>query len=138
MLMPKLVEADVKSQYPGGPSGIVGVNAKGDGDRRAAALAYLDWMTSDEANRAEVKFANGTVPVNAGVSSFGGGNVEKMVEFSSNLVTYLDWNWPPEVTRAFQEGIQSCVAGQTSAAEAAEGAQQALDQLVGNGYTFLK
>lgn len=138
MLMPKLVDGDVKSQYPGGPSGIVGVNAKSEGDRGAAARAFIDWMTTDEANREEVKFNNGTVPVNAGVEPFGGGVVEKMVDFSSNLVTYLDWNWPPEVTRAFQEGIQGCVAGQLSAADAAQGAQEALDQLVANGYKFLQ
>ena len=84
----------------------------------------------------EVKFAGGTVPVNAGVKSFGGPVVEKMVGFSGKLVTYLDWNWPPEVTRAFQEGIQGGVAGQVTAADAAASAQQALDQLVAKGYKF--
>jgi len=136
MLMPKLVDGDVKSQYPGGPSGIVGVIAKTDPDRQAAAQAFIDWVTTDDADAAEVKFANGTVPVNTGVKPFGGGVVEKLVGYSENLVTYLDWNWPPEVTRAFQEGIQGGVAGQVSAADAAAGAQQALDQLVSNGYKF--
>ena len=93
-------------------------------------------MTTDDADAAEVKFANGTVPVNAGVKPFGGGVVEKLVGYSANLVTYLDWNWPPEVTRAFQEGIQGGVAGQVSAADAAASAQQALDQLVSGGYKF--
>lgn len=138
MLMPKLVDGEVKSQYPGGPSGIVGINSKSAPDRQAAAQAFLDWVTTDDADTAEVKFTNGTVPVNAGVKPFGGGNVEKMVGFSSNLVTYLDWNWPPEVTRAFQEGIQGGVAGQTTAVDAAGAAQQALDQLVSNGYKFLQ
>jgi raffinose/stachyose/melibiose transport system substrate-binding protein len=136
MLMPKLVDGDVKSQYPGGPSGIVGVIAKNDPDRQAAAQAFIDWVTTDDADAAEVKFANGTVPVNAGVKPFGGGVVEKLVGYSENLVTYLDWNWPPEVTRAFQEGIQGGVAGQVSAADAASSAQDALDQLVSNGYKF--
>jgi raffinose/stachyose/melibiose transport system substrate-binding protein len=136
MVMPKLVTADVKSQYPGGPSGIVGVNSKSDANRQAAAQAFIDWVTTDDADAAEVKFANGTVPVNSGVKPFGGGVVEKLVGLSSNLVTYLDWNWPPEVTRAFQEGIQGGVAGQVSAADAAASAQQALDQLVSNGYKF--
>jgi len=136
MLMPKLVDGDVKSQYPGGPSGIVGVIAKNDADRQAAAQAFIDWVTTDDADAAEVKFANGTVPVNTGVKPFGGGVVEKLVGYSENLVTYLDWNWPPEVTRAFQEGIQGGVAGQISAADAASSAQDALDQLVSNGYKF--
>jgi raffinose/stachyose/melibiose transport system substrate-binding protein len=59
-----------------------------------------------------------------------------MVGISGNLVTYLDWNWPPEVTRAFQEGIQGGVAGQVTAADAAASAQQALDALVAKGYKF--
>jgi raffinose/stachyose/melibiose transport system substrate-binding protein len=136
MLMPKLVDGDVKSQYPGGPSAIVGVIAKTDPDRQAAAKAFIDWVTTDDADAAEVKFANGTVPVNTGVKPFGGGVVEKLVGLSANLVTYLDWNWPPEVTRAFQEGIQGGVAGQISAADAAQSAQDALDQLISNGYKF--
>lgn len=138
MLMPRLVEGNVKSQYPGGPSEVVGIVAKNDPDRLAAAQAFIDWVTTDNADAAEVKFANGTVPVNAGVKPFGGGVVEKLVGYSSELVTYLDWNWPPEVTRAFQEGIQGGVAGQVSAEDAAASAQQALDQLIGNGYKFLQ
>jgi raffinose/stachyose/melibiose transport system substrate-binding protein len=138
MLMPKLVTTDAQSQYPGGPSGIVGINSKSDPDRQAAAQAFLDWVTTDDADAAEVKFANGTVPVNAGIKPFGGGVVEKMVGFSSRLVTYLDWNWPPEVTRSFQEGIQGGVAGQAEAVEVAESAQQTLEQLVSRGYKFLQ
>ena len=136
MLMPKLVEADVQSQYPGGPSGIVGVRADNDPDRQAAARAFVEWITTDAADAAEVKDANGTVPVNAAVESFGGPIVEKMVGLSSNLVTYLDWNWPPEVTRAFQEGIQGGVAGQATGEEIAGTAQAALDRLVAGGYKF--
>jgi raffinose/stachyose/melibiose transport system substrate-binding protein len=138
MLMPKLVAADVKSQYPGGPGAIVGVNAKSDPDRQAAALAFIDWATTDAADEAEIKFGNGTVPVNTGVKPIGGGVVKKLVGLSPNLVTYLDWNWPPEITRSVQEGIQGGVAGQVSAAEAAESAQKTLDRLVANGYKFLQ
>ena len=80
MLMPRLVTADVQSQYPGGPSGIVGVNSKSEPDRQAAALGLPYWVTTDDADAAEVKFANGTVPVNAGIKPFGGGVVEKMAD----------------------------------------------------------
>src|SRR5262249_36071276 len=83
MVMPKLVDGDVKSNCPGGPSGIVGVNSKSDPDRQAAAQAFIDWVTTDDADAAEVKFANGTVPVNAGVKPFGGGVVEKLVGLSA-------------------------------------------------------
>jgi raffinose/stachyose/melibiose transport system substrate-binding protein len=137
MLMPKLVAADVKSQYPGGPGAVVGVNAKNDPDRQAAAIAFIDSVTTDGADEAEIKFGAGTVPVNAAVKPIGGGVVEKLVSLSPNFVTYLDWNWPPEITRSFQEGIQGGIAGQVSAADAAAAAQKSLDKLVANGYKFL-
>ena len=54
-LMPKLVDGDVRSQYPGGPTAIVGVNGKADADRQAAAIAFVDWITTDEANAPVVK-----------------------------------------------------------------------------------
>ncbi len=135
-LMPKLVDADVKSNYPGGPSAIVGVNSKADADRQAAAIAFIDWITSDEANAPIVKFNNGTVPVNKAVHAFGGPVVDKLVGLSDNLVTYLDWNWPPEITRVFQEGIQAGVAGQGTAQDVASAAQVQLEKLVAGGYSF--
>jgi raffinose/stachyose/melibiose transport system substrate-binding protein len=135
-LMPKLVDGDVKSNYPGGPAAIISIDSKADADRQAAALAYIDWITSDEANGPVVKFNNGTVPVNKAVSAFGGPVVDKLVGLSDNLVTYLDWNWPPEVTRAFQEGIQAGVAGQGTAEEVGANAQAALDKLIADGYAF--
>jgi raffinose/stachyose/melibiose transport system substrate-binding protein len=137
MLMPKLVAADVKSQYPGGPGAVVAINAKSDPDRQAAALAFVDFVTTDAADEAEIKFGNGTVPVNTAVKPVGGGVVEKLVSLSPSLVTYLDWNWPPEITRSVQESIQGGVAGQVSAADAAASVQKTLDRLVANGYKFL-
>jgi raffinose/stachyose/melibiose transport system substrate-binding protein len=136
MLMPKLVADDVKPQYPGGPSGIVGLNSKSAADLKEAAFAFADWVTNDAADAAEVKFAHGNVPVNAGVKPFGGGAAEKLVGLSANLITYPDWNWPPEITRSFQESIQGGIVGQVSPAEAAEAAQRTLERLVGNGYSF--
>jgi raffinose/stachyose/melibiose transport system substrate-binding protein len=135
-LMPKLVDGDVKSNYPGGPAALIAIDSKASADRQAAAMAYIDWITSDEANGPVVKFNNGTVPVNKATSAFGGPVVDKLVGLSDNLVTYLDWNWPPEVTRAFQEGIQAGVAGQGTAEEVAANAQGALDKLINDGYSF--
>jgi raffinose/stachyose/melibiose transport system substrate-binding protein len=138
MLMPKLVAQDVKSQYPGGPGAVLGINAKSDPDHQAAALAFIEFVTTDAADEAEVKFGNETVPVNKAVRPVGGGVVEKLVGLSPNLVTYLDWDWPPEITRSFQEGIQGGVVGQMSATDAAASAQRTLDKLVANGYKFLR
>lgn len=53
-----------------------------------------------------------------------------------NMTTYLDWYWPPEVTRAFQEGIQAGVAGNLTAAAVAKDIQSTFDGLVAGGYKF--
>ena len=135
-LMPLLGEGGAHATYPGGPSAIIGVNSGATADRQAASIAFIDWITSDQANAAAVKFNNGTVPVNTAVAAAGGPVVDKMVVLSDNLVTYLDWNWPPEVTHVFQEGIQAGVGGQTTAEQVAADAQAALDKLVAAGYTF--
>jgi hypothetical protein len=72
------------------------------------------------------------------VKPFGSGAAEKLVGLSSNLITYPDWNWPPEITRSFQESIQGGIVGQVSAEEAAASAQRTFDRLVNNGYKFLE
>jgi hypothetical protein len=52
------------------------------------------------------------------------------------MVTYLDWFWPPEITRAFQEGLQAGLAGRIKAEEMAKSVQATFDRLVSNGYSF--
>ncbi|MCX5478073.1 ABC transporter substrate-binding protein [Kaistia geumhonensis] len=136
MLMPNLVGGDVRSQFPGGPAAVLGVPAKVEGDRRAAALALVNALTSNEANAEVVKVNSGTVPVNTAVKGSDTPVVAKLIQLSDGLVTYLDWNWPPEITRVFQEGIQAGVAGQQTGAQVAEKAQATLDRLVGEGYAF--
>lgn len=136
MLMPDLVGGGVKSQFPGGPAAVLGVPAKVEGDRKAAVLGLIDALTSNEANAEVVKSNNGTVPVNTAVKGSDTPVIAKLIKLSDGLVTYLDWNWPPEITRVFQEGIQAGVAGQQSGAQVAEKAQATLDRLVSEGYAF--
>jgi raffinose/stachyose/melibiose transport system substrate-binding protein len=136
MLMPKLVDGEAKSQFPGGPAGVIGIPARVEGDRKAAILALLADLTSDAANTTIVRDNNGTVPVNQSVKGSDIPQVSKLIQLSDGLVTYLDWNWPPEITRVFQEGMQAGVAGQMSAEDVAAKAQATLDRLVGEGYAF--
>ena len=56
--------------------------------------------------------------------------------FINRMVEYLDWFWPPEITRAFQEGLQAGLAGRIKAEEMAKNAQATFDRLVSNGYSF--
>ncbi len=136
MLMPNLVGGDVKSQFPGGPAAVLAVPAKVEGDRKAATLALVAALTSDQANAEVIKLNNGTVPVNTAVKGSDVPQIAKLIKLSDGLVTYLDWNWPPEITRVFQEGMQAGVAGQTTGAAVAEKAQATLDRLVSEGYAF--
>jgi raffinose/stachyose/melibiose transport system substrate-binding protein len=57
-------------------------------------------------------------------------------ECAPNQKTYLDWNWPPEITRSFQEQQQALVAGTTKPDAAAATIQTVFDQLVADGYVF--
>ena len=57
-------------------------------------------------------------------------------ECAPNQTTYLDWYWPPEITRAFQENQQAIVAGSKKADEAAQDIQKTFDGLVKDGYKF--
>ncbi|HHY83369.1 MAG TPA: extracellular solute-binding protein [Clostridiales bacterium] len=62
---------------------------------------------------------------------------QKYAEKSTPVTdTWLDWYWPPEVTKAFQEQIQMVVGGQTSAEEAMAYIQSVLDELYAEGYDF--
>jgi ABC-type glycerol-3-phosphate transport system substrate-binding protein len=56
---------------------------------------------------------------------------------ADNQTTYLDWFWPPEITRAFQENQQSLVAGSKKPDQAAADIQKVLDGLYKNGYKFV-
>ncbi len=53
-----------------------------------------------------------------------------------NMTTYLDWYWPPEITRAFQEGIQAGVAGNLTAENVAKDIQNTFAGLLAQGYKF--
>jgi ABC-type glycerol-3-phosphate transport system substrate-binding protein len=53
-----------------------------------------------------------------------------------NQIVYLDWFWPPEITRSFQEQQQAIVAGTVKPDEAAANIQKAMDELYFDGYEF--
>lgn len=49
---------------------------------------------------------------------------------------YLDWFYPPEVTAAFQDGIQAGVAKQKTAQEVAQDVQAAWQKVQASGWKF--
>jgi raffinose/stachyose/melibiose transport system substrate-binding protein len=136
ILMPNLVGKPVESQYPGGPGTVLSIPSKIDSRRKDAAMKLIDFLTTDSSNTEAVQLNGGAVPVNANVNPTDVPVYAKEKEIIHQMVTYLDWFWPPEITRAFQEGLQAGLAGRVKAEEMAKNVQTTFDRLVSNGYSF--
>jgi raffinose/stachyose/melibiose transport system substrate-binding protein len=136
MLMPKLVDKPVDAQYPGGPGTVLGIPSKIDPKRKDAALKLIDFLTTDESNAEAVKTNGGAVPVNVNVAPTDIPVYTKEKTIIQQMVTYLDWYWPPEITRAFQEGLQAGLAGRIKAEDMAKNVQTIFDKLVAGGYSY--
>ena len=138
-LLPYLTPGRVQPQYPGGPGLALTIFSGATPERQATALAFLDFFTSDDNVQFLANEANWAAPSNVNVRAEG---INPLMEYFSDnvaehLVTYLDWYWPPEITRAFQEGIQAGVALQRTAEEVAQDIQDEFDRLVAAGYEFV-
>ncbi len=136
MLMPKLVEQNVKSQFPGGMGGVITLPSKVESSRRAVALKLIDSLTQDDSDALNVQLNGGAIPVNANAKPLDVPVYAKEKNLLGQMTIYLDWNWPPEITRAFQEGIQLGLAGRATAPAVAKNIQSILERLVQGGYTF--
>jgi raffinose/stachyose/melibiose transport system substrate-binding protein len=139
-LMPPLrsvEDPNIARMLPGGTGAATGIYANIAPERMDVAFSILDLMTSDE----WVKWANDVnkdpVSTNANVQASDDPLALKYAEeCSANQFTYLDWYWPPEITRAFQENEQAMVVGTKTPMEAAEAIQQVLEELYADGYKF--
>lgn len=139
-LMPPLrsvEDANLKRMLPGGTGSATGIYAKIAPERLDLAMDILDLMTSDQ----WVKWSNDTnkdpVSTNKNVEASDDVlAVKYATECADNQFTYLDWYWPPEITRAYQENQQAVVAGTKNPQEAADAVQKVLDDLYKDGYKF--
>jgi ABC-type glycerol-3-phosphate transport system substrate-binding protein len=136
MLMPALYDGAGRSQFPGGPRLVLGIPQKVAPERLGVVRELADYLTADAQNDQIVKLNGGTVPCNRNVAPSDEPFVQKERNFEPQLSTYLDWYWPPEITRVFQEGIQAGIAGKAKPEEVAQNAQTTLDRLVRDGYSF--
>ncbi len=128
---------DANRMLPGGTGAADGIYANIADERLDLAFSVLDLMTSDE----WVGWANKTFadPVSTNVNVEASDDplsLKYAEECAPMQFTYLDWYWPPEITRAFQENQQALVAGSKTPDAAAESIQQVLDELYADGYTF--
>ena len=139
-LMPPLRavdDANVKRQLPGGTGSALGVYAEIASERAELAQSVADLMTSDQWVKWLNELNGDAVSCNKDVvASEDPLALEYGEECSPNQITYLDWYWPPEITRAFQENQQAIVAGSRNPEEAAEAIQGVLDDLYEDGYEF--
>jgi len=131
-------DTNVMRQLPGGTGAAVGIYSKIAPEREEIALAILDFMTSDEMTTIRNQNGADAVSTNVNVAPSDDPLALRYAEIGSPAqITYLDWYWPPEITRAFQEHQQALVAGTETPDVAAQGIQDAMDELYADGYEFV-
>jgi len=129
-LLPKIVDKpEVKSQYPGGTGIALSIPVGVAPERRKLAESFLDFVTRDE-SMAVYRDTNKLAVLTTKLEGSNDPLSKQVAGLVDNLTTYLDWLWPPQITRAFQEGIQAGVAKQKNADEVASDIQKEFDKLV--------
>lgn len=130
-------DGTVKRMLPGGTGSATCIYAKIAPERLDVARKILDLMTSDQWVKWSNDLNKDPVSTNAKVqASTDELAVKYAKECADNQFTYLDWYWPPEITRSFQENQQAIVAGTKKPDEAAAAIQKTLDDLYKDGYKF--
>lgn len=135
---PLMVEdKTVKRQLPGGTGDALGIYSGIKPERLEIVKQIVDFWSNDE----NIKWFNDLngdpVSTNMNVQASSDPLAIKYAkECADAQTTYLDWFWPPEITRSFQEQQQQLVAGTAKPDAAAAEIQKAFDQLVKDGYKF--
>jgi raffinose/stachyose/melibiose transport system substrate-binding protein len=130
-------DAEVMRQLPGGTGSATCIYANIAAERLDVAHSILDLMTSDEWVGWANELNRDPVSTNRNVQASDDPLALKYAEeCAPNQFTYLDWYWPPEITRAFQENQQAVVAGTKTPDEAAQSIQAAMDEMYADGYEF--
>ncbi len=129
--MPKLVKNSAKSQFPGGWGSALGIYSKIAPARKAVAMDLLNFLTSDSSD--DYLINDGGASLGSNVKAVGSSDPVAVVEKSllPNMTIYLDWYWPPQITTAFQQGIQAGITGIQTAPQVAANIQLVMDGLSG-------
>jgi ABC-type glycerol-3-phosphate transport system substrate-binding protein len=137
-LFPHITPERIQSIYPGGTGSALSIPTNVPDENIPLIVDYIDFITSDEnvRYRAVEDAWSTTTNENVGAVSDEPYMQKFAAEVAEHLVVYLDWYWPPEITRAFQEGIQAGVALQKTAKEVSQDIQNEFDRLVAEGYVF--
>jgi raffinose/stachyose/melibiose transport system substrate-binding protein len=136
-LMPRLVSnANAKSQFPGSTGNPLCLYQKVSSGKQDAALALIDYLSSDSVSAYLVQDSQQSFPVNVHAQGSTDPAALQEKKLLDQLTTYLDWYWPPEVTAAFQQGIQAGVAKLKTAQQVAQDIQTTWQKVRSSGYKF--
>ena len=136
-LMPRLVsDANTKSQFPGSTGNPLCLYNKFAPGKKDAALGLIDYLSSDAVVSYLIKDSQQAFPVNVHAEGSTDPAALQQKNFLGQLTTYLDWYWPPEITSAFQQGIQAGVAKLKTAQQVAGDIQASWEKVRSSGYKF--
>jgi raffinose/stachyose/melibiose transport system substrate-binding protein len=138
-----VVKAGAKSQQTGSAgAGAICLYSKIAPSQKALALKFVDYLSSDKgienARKALTAPGGFAFPATKSVKTNSTDALAPKLqkEIMPTTVTFLDWIWAPEVTKAFQQDIQAVVGQQMSAEDAMKDVQKVFDGIVANGYNF--
>jgi raffinose/stachyose/melibiose transport system substrate-binding protein len=135
-LFPWVGKKSIKRQFPGGTGAAAGIYSKTSSARQAVVTEILEFITTDRANAYLVKDGDSTMGTNIHAKGSSDPVALKERTLLPNMTIYLDWYWPPEITRAFQEGIQAGVGLKKTAPQVARDIQATFNKLLKSGYQF--
>ncbi len=136
-VLPRLVsDSSVKSQFPGGPGSPLCLYKGISKQNEAAARKLIDYLSSDASASYLVQDGHGAFTTNAKAQGSNDPAAKAAARYIDQMTVYLDWYWPPEITAAFQQGIQAGVAGTKTAEQVAADIQQTWEKVQQGGWTF--
>lgn len=141
-----IIKEGAKSIQTGNASdGAWTIYSKIDPARQSAAEAFIDFMTTDEviadfrnSDVADLRdyarvSCNTNVPLPENTDEL----TKKQQEFLATMTfTHPDWIYPPEITTALQDVLQSLTGLQITSEEAGSQMQAVMDELLANGYDY--
>lgn len=136
-----IIKEGTKSQVSGTAAGYASViYSASDPANKELCIKLIDYLTSDEQCLVELDKMGAALCANKNVKieDINSLNQQIQEDVVPNVVTFLDWVWPPEVTTAFAEQIQFIMAGETTPEESMAVVQEAFDGAVAAGYDFDK
>lgn len=142
---PVIKDGAASIQTGNASDGAYTIYSKIDPARQSAAEAFIDFMTSDEtiesfreSESADLRdysrsSCNKNVPLPDDTDEL---TKTQQVFLETMTFTHPDWIYPPEITTALQDNLQSLTGLQITAEEAAEQMQAVMDELLENGYDY--